>query len=76
MADDTDWAVAILFYAAMHHVESFFASAGLPAAINHQDRREKVRQHFDLPLRQMYYRLYQQSRRARYDGWYPSAADS
>ena len=70
-----DWSVVIMFYAAMHHVESFFVARGLRASTSHGDRRRRMPRYFSRSFRNKYWTLYHQSCRARYDCWTPKQHD-
>lgn len=61
-----DWAVTIVFYAAVHAVETVLAQQGVHSR-THTERRSHVRRLFP-HIRTLYYRLDTFSRQARYDG--------
>lgn len=69
----TQWAVTVLFYAALHLVESYFARHGIVypeprKSPSHGGRIELIRQRPELqPIVDSYRQLLQDSQNARYD---------
>ena len=63
-----DWALVAIFYAALHHVESYFSTTAAGNARNHSDRYGRIRND---PKISMLSKPYQELRRrcdnARYD---------
>lgn len=62
-----DWAITVYFYASIHLVEAFFASVGVHCR-DHSWRNREVGSRLPA-VAQHYMRLYNASRRARYEVW-------
>jgi hypothetical protein len=66
-AQSPDWAVTALFYSALHYAQAGFVYLlNNRAPMNHQDRKGAIRTRFR-PIAKDYEKLYDASRRARYD---------
>jgi len=64
-----DWVVAVAFYVAVHYVEAYFTSTGLPEDQRHNVRNQVLSASSDSRLRKIrgrYMALYNRSRFARY----------
>ena len=62
----TDWQVTCLFYAALHYVDAYLDTQGIPRPKGHPIRNSRVLQHLS-GIYDDYYELYERSRDARYD---------
>jgi len=65
----SDWYVTVVYYTAMHCVEAIFDQEKSWHTLTHKERDEKLLKHFpalDMEFKRAYWRLYQQSREARY----------
>ncbi len=71
------WQMTVFFYVAVHWVESQFDQRGYPESRDHQSRKQRIRQLWPTNRGAInaYLQLEARSRRARYEGWVPSAED-
>lgn len=64
---EVDWAITLLFYAAIHYVQAFFAARGI-VHLDHDARDQAIEQHPILSdISRDYQYLKNKSRSARYD---------
>ncbi|MCI0613491.1 hypothetical protein L0244_10925 [bacterium] len=64
-----DWYVTVVYYISLHCVEAIFDQEKGWHTLAHKERDEKLLKHFpalDAEFKKAYWRLYQQSREARY----------
>lgn len=64
-----DWYVTVVYYISLHCVEAIFDQEKGWHTLAHKERDEKLLKHFpaiDMEFKRAYWRLYEQSREARY----------
>ncbi len=63
----SDWAMTVLYYAALHYVDAFLARVGMVDPGGHDVRDQEVHHRAELrPVIKPYFRLKSRSRTARY----------
>ncbi len=70
-----DWAITVLFYAALHHVRAYLSSLGHTEIEDHGQVFQILNDHTQLPSATIgkYRKFYRMSRKARYDCLTPSS---